>query len=42
MNKSIFVFKDEVQEFCNAGIDPKTKHVNYREFVHFLSVDDIF
>ena len=31
-----------MQEFCSAALDPKTKKVNYREFVHFLSVDDLF
>jgi len=34
--------EEEMQEFCNAALDPVTKSVHYKEFVHFLSVDDNF
>ena len=36
------ILQDEMQEFCNAALDPTTKSVHYREFVHFLGVDDNF
>ena len=34
--------QEEMTEFCNAALDPITKSVHYREFVHFLGVDDNF
>ena len=34
--------QEEMQECCNAALDPTTKTVHYREFVHFLGVDDNF
>ena len=37
-----FSSQEEMQEFCNAALDPVTKSVHYKEFVHFLSVDDNF
>ena len=40
--KTNFLSQEEMQEFCNAALDPVTKSVHYKEFVHFLSVDDNF
>ena len=34
--------QDEMTELCNAALDPLTKSVHYKEFVHFLGVDDNF
>ena len=34
--------QEEMAEFCNAALDPITKSIHYREFVHFLGVDDNF
>ena len=34
--------QEEMTEFCNAALDPITKSIHYREFVHFLGVDDNF
>ena len=34
--------QDEMNEMCNAALDPLTKSVHYKEFVHFLGVDDNF
>ena len=34
--------QEEMSEFCNAALDPITKSIHYREFVHFLGVDDNF
>ena len=40
--RPLFSSQEEMQEFCNAALDPVSKSVHYKEFVHFLSVDDNF
>lgn len=33
---------EEMEEFLHAALDPKTKKISYKRFVHFLVVDDEF
>ena len=34
--------EEEMTELCNAALDPLTKSVHYKEYVHFLGIDDNF
>ena len=34
--------QEEMTEFCSAALDPLTKSVHYKEYVHFLGIDDNF
>ena len=32
--------QDEMEEMLNAAVDSHTKHITYRTFVHFLTIEE--